>query len=118
METQDNKEHIYLACKYDIDRSKEEEKDSVGQKEQTEHLAGVVIFSVVEEAVYTSDSDISYERAKKSYEEQDQRQHRIYGSACLLTECTGKHPSHEWKDYKQQCSDHSSDEDADKHFSY
>ena len=116
METQNKEEYIYLARKHDIDRSEEEEKDSVRQKEQTEHLAGVVIFPAVEKTVYPSDGDIPYECAEESDEQQDQRQKRIYGRTCLLTECARKHPSHERKDDKQQRSDYSSDKDADKHF--
>lgn len=116
METQNKEEYIYLARKHDIDRSEEEEKDSIGQEKQTEHLAGVVIFPVVEKAVYPSDGDIPDERAEESDEQQDQRQKRIDGRTCLCTECAREHPSHERKDDKQQRSDHSSDKDADKHF--
>lgn len=118
MESQDEEQHIYLARKYDIDRSEEEKEYSVGQEQQSEHLAGVVIFPVVEEIIYSSDRDIPYEGAEESYEEQDQRQERIDGGTGLLAERAREHPSHERKDDEKQCCYHSSDEDSDKHFSY
>ena len=95
MESEDDEQYIYLAREDDIDRSEEEEQDSVGQKQQTEHLAGIAVFLVVEEIIYSSYSDIAYEGAQKAYEEQYQRQERIDRGSCLLTECAGEHAAHE-----------------------
>lgn len=70
MESKDKEEYVYLICKYDINRCEEEEKNSVGQKEETEHLARIIIFSIEEEVVYPTYSNISDEGTQKSYKEE------------------------------------------------
>lgn len=118
MESEDEEQHIHLACKHDIYRSKEEEEYAVGQEQQTEHLAGVVVFPAIEQAIDPADADIADEGAQESYEQQDQRKHRVDGSAYLRAEGGGEHASHEREDDEQQCCDYASDDDADKHFTH
>ena len=70
MESQYEEEYIYLISKHDIDRCKKEKENSIGQEKQAEHLARVIILSIVKKIIYAPYCDISYERTQKTYKEQ------------------------------------------------
>lgn len=101
MESENQEQHIDLACKNDIDRRKKEKQYSIGKKQKSEHFARIVIFSAVEQTIDTTHTDISYEGTQESYEEENQRKHRIDRSACLCSKRCSEHTSHKGKNDKQ-----------------
>ena len=94
METQYEEKNIYLTCKHDIDRSKKEEKNPVGQEQESKHFARIVISPIIEKTVDTTYCYISNKCTQKSYKQQYQRQQWIDCRSCLLTKSTRKHSSH------------------------
>jgi len=103
MESQYKKQNTNLTCENNINRSQEKEQNTVGQKQQSKHFVGVVIFSIVKQTIHSAYSDISYKCTKKSNKQQNNREQRIDHSSCLLSKCGSKHSPHKRQNHKQQC---------------